>query len=544
MGIFDNITKLFRYGYGGSPNNPANPIIPPLSSVGQTISGTSVNEETALRLSTVWACIRVISESVASLPLEIYKKNKDGTKSIQTKHPLYNLLHSTPNNLMTSFSFRDTIQTQLLLYGNAFVHIERNKAERPISLNILDPKKIQIKIVHGELYYHVQQGGGNQDKVYNQEEVLHLLGMSHNGLVGKSPIECARENLGLSMASLEYGAAFFGNGASLSGVLEHPNSLSKEASERLAYSWNQKFQGPQQAHKTAVLEEGMKYKELGIPPAQAQFLETRRFQTEEIARNFRCPPHMIGDLSRASFSNIEQQSIDFVVHTLRPWLVRWEQELNRKLFKESEKGKFFFKYTIEGLLRGDTKTRSDFYKDLFNIGVLSPNDIRQLENLNPVDGGDTYYVPLNLAPTTVSRDPQLTEDIMSAEDNSVRAISDIDTTPTKGMIEEAKKGIEWRKEFKRGGTKIGLGTAQAIINKSITIDRIKRMYAFHSRHQVDKKAEGYNYGEEGFPSNGRIAIALWGGDEGFKWSKRKTEEIKKEEKSKPKKRNKKTTTKK
>ena len=153
-------------------------------------------------------------------------------------------------------------------------------------------------------------------------------------------------------------------------------------------------------------------------------------------------------------------------------------------------------------------------------------------------------MPLNLAPTTVSRDPQLTEDIMSAEDNSVRAISDIDTTPTKGMIEEAKKGIEWRKEFKRGGTKIGLGTAQAIINKSITIDRIKRMYAFHSRHQVDKKAEGYNYGEEGFPSNGRIAIALWGGDEGFKWSKRKTEEIKKEEKSKPKKRNKKTTTKK
>ena len=419
MGIFDNITKLFRYGYGGNDNNPANPIIPPLSSQGQTISGTSINENTALRLSTVWACIRAISESIASLPLEIYKKNKDGTKEIQTKHPLYNLLHSAPNHLMTSFTFRDTLQAQLLLYGNAFVRIRKNEIERPTSLEIIDPTSVTLKIINGELYYHIQQEKSKEDEVLNQDEVLHLLGMSHNGLVGKSPIECAKENLGISMASMQYGSAFFGNGATLSGVLEHPGSLSKEASERLAYSWNQKFQGPQQAHKTAVLEEGLKYKELGIPPDQAQFLETRKFQTEEIARIFRCPPHIIGDLSRSSFSNIEQQSIDFVVHTLRPWLIRWEQELNRKLFKESEKGKFFFKFTIEGLLRGDTKTRSVFYKDLFNIGVLSPNDIRQLENLNPVEGGDTYYVPLNLAPTTTSRDPQLTEDIMSGEDNTI-----------------------------------------------------------------------------------------------------------------------------
>ncbi len=396
MAIYDRFFKLFR---GSNPNNPNNPIIPPLD-VSNTYSGEAINEDTAIRISAVWACIRVLSESIASLPLEIYKKDKDGNKTLQPKHPLYTLLHSQPNKIMTSFMFRETLQTHLCLHGNAYVKIIRNNAMRPISLEIINPSVVSVKLVEGELYYHLKKTAYNKDEVIHQDDILHLAGLSFDGMIGKSPISVARENLGLTLAAQTYGSAFFGNGASLSGVLEHPSSLSKEAAERLAYSWNQKFQGAQQAHKTAVLEEGLKYKAVSIPPEDAQFLETRKFQVTEICRIFRIPNYLVGDLERATYSNIEQQSIDFVVYTLRPWLVRWEQELNRKLFKESEKGKLTFKFNIDGLLRGDSKSRAEYYKDLFNVGALSPNDVRRLENLNPIENGDDYYVQVNMAPVS------------------------------------------------------------------------------------------------------------------------------------------------
>ncbi|MDF9410017.1 phage portal protein [Pelotomaculum isophthalicicum JI] len=362
---------------------------------GSTSSGKSVNERTAMQTTAVYACVRILAETIASLPLHVYKYTAGG-KEKAASHQLYYLLHDEPNPEMTSFVFRETLMSHLLLWGNAYAQIIRDGRGRVLALYPLLPDRVTVdRTTDGQLYYEYRKDSGYV--ILRPEDVLHIPGLGFDGLVGYSPIAMAKNAIGMAIATEEYGAKCFANGASPGGVLEHPGVVKDPA--RIRESWNAVYQGSGNAHRIAVLEEGMKFQPIGIPPEQAQFLETRKFQINEIARIFRIPPHMIGDLEKSSFSNIEQQSLEFVKYTLDPWVVRWEQAMQRALLSPSEKGDFFIKFNVDGLLRGDYQSRMNGYAIGRQNGWMSANDIRELENLNRIPeelGGDLYLINGNM----------------------------------------------------------------------------------------------------------------------------------------------------
>ena len=367
---------------------------------GPSTSGKHVNEFTAMQTTAVYACVRILSETLAALPLQLYRYTPTGKERVYM-HPLYQILHDEPNPEMTSFVFRETLMSHLLIWGNAYAQIIRDRLGRVQGLYPLRPDKMTVcRNEHGEIYYIYTKTTDENPaiKPYGQvalrkEEVLHIPGLGFDGLVGYSPIAMAKNAVGMTMACEEYGASFFANGASPSGVLEHPGVLKDPAKVR--DSWNAVYQGSANAHKVAVLEEGMKYQSIGIPPEEAQFLETRKFQLNEIARLYRIPPHMIGDLEKSSFNNIEQQSMEFVKYTLDPWVIRWEQAMQKALLLPEEKKQFFLKFNVNGLMRGDYESRMTGYSIGRQNGWLSANDIREMEDLNPVpdeEGGNLYLV--------------------------------------------------------------------------------------------------------------------------------------------------------
>nr|WP_077838995.1 phage portal protein [Clostridium beijerinckii] len=371
---------------------------------GSTTSGKTVNERTAMQTTAVYACVRILAETIASLPLHTYKYTETG-KEKAMEHQLYNLLADEPNPEMTSFVFRETLMSHLLLWGNAYAQIIRDGRGNIIGLYPLLPNKMSVnRASNGEIYYiYSRYSDENPNiegygQVYLQNyEVLHIPGLGFDGLVGYSPIAMAKNAVGMSIACEEYGASFFANGANPGGVLEHPGVVKDPA--RVRDSWNSVYQGTGNAHKVAVLEEGMKFQSIGIPPEQAQFLETRKFQINEIARLFRIPPHMVGDLDKSSFSNIEQQSLEFVKYTLDPWVIRWEQAMKKALLLPGEKKDYFIKFNVDGLLRGDYQSRMNGYSIGRQNGWLSSNDIRELENLNKIPeelGGDLYLINGNM----------------------------------------------------------------------------------------------------------------------------------------------------
>ena len=374
--------------------------------MGTSAAGKSVNERSAMQMTAVYACVRILSESIAGLPLHMYRYEEDGSKKKAVEHPLYHLLHDEPNPEMTSFVFRETLMSHLLLWGNAYAQIIRNGKGDIIALYPLMPNRMKVeRDSKGQLYYEYQtmkeDAPTMKGAVYQlyPNEVLHVPGLGFDGLVGYSPIAMAKNAIGLAIAAEEYGSKFYANGAAPSGVLEHPNVLKDPAKVR--DSWNAAFGGSSNAHRVAVLEEGMKYTPISISPNEAQFLETRKFQINEIARIFRVPPHMVGDLEKSSFSNIEQQSLEFVKYTLNPWVCRWEQALQRALLSDDEKGKYFFRFNVEGLLRGDYQSRMNGYATARQNGWMSANDIRELENLDRIPaelGGDLYLVNGNMLP--------------------------------------------------------------------------------------------------------------------------------------------------
>lgn len=360
-------------------------------------SGLYVDEQSAMRTSAVYACVKILAESVASLPLHLLQE-KGGNKEFATHHPLYNCLYILANDETTSFNFRETMMSSLLLWGNAYAVKIKDLQGHVKELWYLKPNMVQVKRNTDTkmLEYHYSDENG-KTHIYSLSEIFHIKGLSFNGVVGLSPIAQAREAVGLALATEEYGAKFFGNGARPGGVLEHPGVLKEP--ERLRESWNKVYQGSKNSHKVAVLEEGMKYHSIGIAPEDAQFLETRKYQVNEICRIFRVPPHLVGDLEKATFSNIEHQSIEFVQHTIRPWLVRWEQEIHHSLLSEQERQIYFARFNVDGLLRGDYATRTQGYATGRQNGWLSINDIRKLEDMNPIPtehGGDNYLVNGNM----------------------------------------------------------------------------------------------------------------------------------------------------
>ncbi len=379
--------------------------------LGGSSSGKAVNERTAMQMTAVYACVRILSEAIAELPLHLYKYREDGGKEKATGHPLYSILHDEPNPEMSSFVFRETLMTHLLLWGNAYAQIIRNGHGEIIALYPLMPNKMSVnRDSAGSLYYEYTRQMEDAPSIkgttvkLKPSDVLHIPGLGFDGLVGYSPIAMAKNAIGLAIATEEYGSKFFANGAAPSGVLEHPGTIKDPA--RIRDSWNATFGGSGNANKIAVLEEGMKYTPISISPEQAQFLETRKFQIDEIARIFRVPPHMVGDLDKSSFSNIEQQSLEFVKYTLDPWVTRWEQSIYRTLLSPNEKKDFFVKFNVEGLLRGDYVSRMNGYATARQNGWMSANDIRELENMDRIsaeDGGDLYLINGNMLPLSSAR---------------------------------------------------------------------------------------------------------------------------------------------
>jgi HK97 family phage portal protein len=357
-------------------------------------SGIRIDPDTALRSTVVLACARVLAETIGGLPLHLYKRDALGGKTIAREQPLYNVLHHTPNSWQTSFEWREQAMLHLCLHGNAYSELRAGLSGAVSELIPLHPSRMKVeRIETGRLRYVYTEPNGEKT-LYTQDQIMHIRWLSNDGVTGMVPVELARDAIGLARACEIHGASYFGNGARPGIVLETDNMIPPEAATALRDNWERTHRGADRASKTAVLMGGLKAHELGGNNQESQFLESRRFQVEEICRLYRVPPHLVGDLTRSSFSNIEQQSIDFVQHTLLPWLRRFETAFARDLIADNTT--YFAEFDTRGLLRGDASARASYYQTLWNLGVASVNEIRSWENLNPVENGDTRFVQLNM----------------------------------------------------------------------------------------------------------------------------------------------------
>jgi len=361
-------------------------------------AGVSVSEESALNISAVYCAVNIIAGTIASLPLQLYRRTATG-KEPYHDHPLYELLHYQPNPEMTSYVFREILQSHLLLRGNAYAEIIPDRLGRPAQLWPWNPTAVKVRrdAEDNRIYYEIWDGAGKPRRV-PAELMLHIPGLGFDGRIGYSVLAKARETFGLGLAMEEFQARFYGQGTNVGSVLEHPGRIGDKAHERLKKDILEKRAGLSQAHKTMILEEGMKFVKTGMPLEDAQFLESRVFQISEIARWFNLPPHKIKELSKATYSNIEQQQIEFVMDSIRPWAVRWEQHIAWKLLREEERRTLFAEFNLDGMLRGDTMSRMQAYSLMRNVGAINADEIRALENLNPIGGnaGTVYWKPLNM----------------------------------------------------------------------------------------------------------------------------------------------------
>lgn len=362
-----------------------------------TDAGTPANKKTVLTLTAVWRAVNILSGTIAALPLHVYRRNDDGSRLRDDSHAAAKLLHK-PNRNVTDFMFRETMQAVLLMWGNTYAMIRRTDRGFPEELVLVHPSDVTPMMHQQNRHYSVKVD--NHVYTVPDKDMIHIPGLSFDGMQGYSPLAVMRESMGLGLAAQKFGARFFGSGANMDGVVQVPGSLNDKAYERLRNSWNEKYQGLSNSHKTAILEGDAKYVRIGIPPEEAQFLQTRKFQITEVARMFGIAPHLLSDLDRATHNNIEHQGMEFVMFTLTPWIKRWEAELNKKLFGADDRGNYFCEFNLNGLLRGDSKSRSEYYRAMFSIGAMNPNQIRQLENEAPYEGGDQYfaqgaYIPID-----------------------------------------------------------------------------------------------------------------------------------------------------
>jgi len=361
---------------------------------GKTLSGVSVTADTSMGLSAVFSSVRVISEDLASVPMEVIK-SESGTKTKLYNHYLYDLIHNKPNHYQTPFTFYDNLAAMANLWGNAYVRIHRNGKNQPAELEIIHPTKIRYYLINRRLWYKYKE----EEKLIRSEDIIHICGPSYDGVAGVPMIQLHRETIGGGLAAKDYGNTLFSNGASLNGLLTSEQRLTEPQIKEYSEKWNEKYsQGPHNAHQTAVLGQGLKYQSIGIPPDDAQFIETKKYSRSEIAGIFRVKAHKINDLEKATFSNIEQMSIEHVGDSIRPWAKRFEQAFESKLITAGEKAHISLKFNLNALMRGDAKSRMEYYKGMQGVGVYSANDIRSLEGENIYPGGDQRFIPLNSIP--------------------------------------------------------------------------------------------------------------------------------------------------
>lgn len=384
-------------------------------------AGVDVSGDTAMNFSAVFCAVNIVAGTIASLPLHLYRRVGENAKEPYRDHPLYDILHNRPNSEMTSYVFRETLQGHLLMQGNAYAEIIRDRLKRPAQLWPWNPAAVKVKRDSaGALCYEVRETPATMRRI-PAEDMLHIPGLGFDGRMGYSVLAKARETLGLGLAMEEFQARFYGQGTNIGSVLEHPGRLSDEAHKRLVKDLNEKRAGLSNAHTSMVLEEGMKFVKTGMPLEDAQFLESRVFQISEVARWFNLPPHKLKELSKATYSNIEQQQIEFVQDSIRPWAVRWEQHIAWKLLKEDERRVLFAEFNLDGLQRGDTKSRMEAYAVMRNVGAINADEIRAKENLNPIGGlaGSLYWKPLNMGD---ANSEEVKESPAEPEDKALRVM--------------------------------------------------------------------------------------------------------------------------
>ena len=350
----------------------------------------------ALTLTAVWCAIRLLAESVSSLPISVFTKQANGDKLEDTKSPIYNLIKFKPNYYQNKITFFEFIMLSICTEGNSYVQIVRNNSGTPVQLICLDPSNVTVVVNNNELFYQVDGGA-----VLDSSDMLHFKTITDDGVTGLSPIDQCAKALNWGVSLEEFGATFFSNGAKPSSILQTDRALSDTALQRLKSSFNNNYAKLKNSNSTIVLEEGLTFKPISISPEQAQFLSSRQFSIEEVARIFNVPPHMLKDLSKSSFNNIEMQSQEFVTYTLMPYITRIEQEMNLKLFRTNELGKTFVEFNVNGLLRGDVKSRTEAYKTAITNGYMSINEVRQKENMNSIEGGDKHFMQMNM--TTIDK---------------------------------------------------------------------------------------------------------------------------------------------
>lgn len=374
-----------------------------------TASGMPMNVESALKIDAFWACINDISQDIASLPLMVYRELPRGKEKAKN-HPLYRILHDEPNPLMTSMQLRQTLISHRLSCGRAFANIERDYDGRVVALWPLRPDRMDGPVLSeaGTLLYtyHLPTG---EPRALTQADVFHLRGLASDGINSYSPVSLHRESLSLAVATMQFGNRFFGNDSRPGGILQAKTRLSQEAADRMRASWESAHQGLTKAHRVAVLEEGVEWKQVGIPPEDAQFLETRLFQVQTIGRIFRMPPHKIQELSRATYSNIEEQELEYGADTLGPEIIAFEQQCNKDLLMPSEKGKYFVQHLMDARLRSKTSERYQAYALMLDRGVFTPNDVLERENMNAFEGGDLHLQQANMVPYGTMPEPKQTE---------------------------------------------------------------------------------------------------------------------------------------
>ncbi len=379
--------------------------------IAPTSTGIAIDETNALEVPAVWKCVKILEESISSLPLHMYERDESGdARSRGTDHAYYDLMHTQPNPEMSSMQYRGVQIVHLALWGDSYSEKQMTFGGKVEALWPLSPSRVTPRRTNDDsrtLYYEYRPGiehgiidgkrsYSGETILLRRDQVLHIPGMSFNGITGLSPIGYNRESLGLAKATQEFGGRYFSNDARPGGVLEHPGKLGEETAKSLEKRWAAAHSGLSSAHRVAVLEEGMSFNTIGIPPNDAQFLETRIFQDEDIYGMYRIPPHLAGDLEHATYTNIIEQSLEFVIYTLYPWLVRIEQALNIQLLSPKDRKRFYFEHLVDALLRGNPTERWTAYKTGREIGVLSANDIRRFQNMNPIPegkGGDDYHVP-------------------------------------------------------------------------------------------------------------------------------------------------------
>jgi HK97 family phage portal protein len=404
MGLVDSLFgKRAIKKSGGNPQSPKYWVQKLFGATNNTAAGVRVDYETALTSTAIWRAVSLVAQTIGALPLHLYEREGEKTKSKAVNHKIYSVLHDEPNPEQSAIEFREMLQAHVLTWGRAHAEIEV-KGDGSIRLWPLTPDRVeQVRTKErNSIMYKIQLPDGGQ-QLLSADQIFTIRGLGYGINKVYSIIDLFKESIGLTLAAEEFGARFFGNGAQMGGVLQHPGELGEEGFKLLKESMNERHGGLSNAHRLLILEDGMEYKEIAVPPDKAQFIETRKYQISDVARIIGVPPHKLAEMDKATFSNIEHQAIEFVQDTINPWCVRWEQALRRQLLSDNEKQRYFFKHNLAALVRGDFKTRMEGYSIARQNGWLSANDIRELEDMNPIDSGDIYLIPLNMVPADAPR---------------------------------------------------------------------------------------------------------------------------------------------